>query len=85
MTWRRTMEEELKAAGLTWGTAARGAQDRGSGEILCEPYVPHGTKRISKVSKEQMFMAAIRLGIFPGHHVLVQWLRSLPLGLPDYV
>ena len=28
-TWQRTMEEELKAAGLTCGTAARKAQDRG--------------------------------------------------------
>lgn len=28
-TWRRTIEEELKNAGLTWGTAARKAQDRG--------------------------------------------------------
>ena len=27
--WQRTMEEELKVAGLTWGTAARRAQDRG--------------------------------------------------------
>ncbi|KAI0221577.1 hypothetical protein LSAT2_027113 [Lamellibrachia satsuma] len=26
--WRRTMEEELKAAGLTWGTVARRAQYR---------------------------------------------------------
>ena len=46
-TWRRTMEE-LKAAGLTWGTAARRPKTEGSGEILCESYVPHGTKRISK-------------------------------------
>ena len=27
-TWRRTMENKLKAAGLTWGTAARKAQGR---------------------------------------------------------
>ena len=27
--WRRTMEEELKDVGLTWGTAARRAQDTG--------------------------------------------------------
>ena len=28
-TWQRTMEEELKAAGLTCGAAARKAQERG--------------------------------------------------------
>ena len=27
-TWRRTMEEELKNSGLTWGTGAKKAQDR---------------------------------------------------------
>ena len=28
-TWQQILEEELKAAGLTWGTATRRAQDRG--------------------------------------------------------
>ena len=46
-TWRLTVEEELKAAGLTCGTAARKAQYRGVW-VLCEPNVPHGMKRISK-------------------------------------
>ena len=32
--WRRTMEEELKAAGLTWGTGAGRAQDRGVNLIV---------------------------------------------------
>ena len=47
-TWRRTMEEELKAATLTLAQQQGKPNTEGSGEILCEPYVPHGMKRLSK-------------------------------------
>ena len=41
-------QRELKAVGLTWGTATKRAQE-GTSEILCEPYVLHlGTKVISE-------------------------------------
>ena len=58
-TWRRTMEEELKAAGLTCGTAARRAQDRGVGRdlvrALCATWHEED-KQVSKMNAYRSYM-----------------------------
>ncbi|XP_060570017.1 uncharacterized protein LOC132728386 [Ruditapes philippinarum] len=45
-TWRRTIEEEMKAAGKTWNELNWLAQDRVAGGDLLVPYAPPGAKRI---------------------------------------
>ena len=47
MTWRHTVMAELREMGLSWGEAQASAKDL-CGETLLWPYVPLGTKRISK-------------------------------------
>ena len=48
MTWRQTVMAELREMGLSWGEAQASAKDMTLWQKLLWPYVPLGTKRISK-------------------------------------
>ena len=48
MMWRQTVMAELREMGLSWGEAQ--VRTVPCGETLLWPYVPLGTKRISKKS-----------------------------------
>ena len=40
MTWRRTVEKDLKEIGLSWGEAEAAARDRGNWRQLVRPLAP---------------------------------------------
>ncbi|KAI0224163.1 hypothetical protein LSAT2_024817 [Lamellibrachia satsuma] len=64
-TCRRTTEEELEAAGLIGGHSSKvSPKTQEYDEILCEPYVPHGMKRII-VFRPVVYRAVVyRLAIY---------------------
>ena len=44
-TWRRSVEEELKAIGIRWSELGTTCQIGCGGGVLLRPYVPSGIKR----------------------------------------